>query len=372
MTTTVIPYIGLTRQYQNLKEELIEASDMVLSSGQVLDGQYVEQFECQIARRCERSYAIAVGSCTTALLFAQLAQNIIHSKVLIPTQSFIATLNSVVMANNTPVFCDVDESAMLDIEQTDFALDGAGIGAIMYVNLFGNILDYDKLQLITGFFNPASNIILIEDAAQSFGATYKGKPSGSLGDISVLSFDPTKNLPNYGSGGMILTDDLNIATTCLDLRDNGKIGFHMYAGTNSKMSEVDCAHMLIKLKYFDAWQKRRQEIANFYTEHLISYVDPILPTDDVTSAWSKYAIRVDDRNSLQNYLSAQGIATKIHYPTPLHEHDIGMDYAGMNHYINAVAHSKETLSLPLYPELTDEEIETIATAVVEHYTGQMF
>jgi dTDP-4-amino-4,6-dideoxygalactose transaminase len=370
MTGSEIAFTGLLRQYQNLKEELLDATNKVLTSGQVLDGPYVNFFERHMARRCHRQYAIAVNSCSQALVFAQAALGI-DGKVLIPTTSFVATLNSVVMAGNTPAFCDVDDRALLDLEQLDFGLSNSGVKAVMYVNLFGNILDYNRLRMVCEFFNPDGNIKIIEDAAQSFGASYNGIPSGKLGDVSVLSFDPTKNLPNYGSGGMILTDDENVASICYNLRDNGKISNHIYAGTNSKMSEVDCAQMLIKLKYFDEWQRRRTEIADFYTEHLSTYVDPILPNQDVEHAWHKYVIRVHSRDNLQSHLTSRGIQTKIHYEVPLFEHELAFDYYNYSREVfrMGTTHSKEALSLPIYPEMTDAEVETVAETIVEYYAG---
>jgi dTDP-4-amino-4,6-dideoxygalactose transaminase len=273
------------------------------------------------------------------------------------------------MAGNTPVFCDIDDRALLDLEQIDFSLGGSGVKAVMYVNLFGNILDYDRLKMICNFFNPDGNIKIIEDAAQSFGATYNGIPSGKLGDVSVLSFDPTKNLPNYGSGGMILTDDEEVASICYNLRDNGKLSTHVQPGTNSKMSEVDCAQMLVKLKYFDEWQRRRAEIAEFYTDYLSTYVDPILPNEGVEHAWHKYVIRVSSRDTLMNYLAGQGIQTKIHYEVPLFEHELAFDYYNYSRDVfrYGTAHSKEAVSLPIYPEMTDAEVEAVAEAVVEYY-----
>lgn len=371
MSGLEIAFTGLTRQYQNLKDELADASDRVLSSGQVLDGPYTNYFERHMARRCGRQYAIAVNSGTQALIFAQMSLALYDEKILIPTTSFVATLNSILMANNTPVFSDVDDRALLDMGQVDFGLSGSGIAAVMYVNLFGNVIDYDRLKLICNFFNPDGNVKIIEDAAQSFGSTYKGRPSGSLGDISVLSFDPTKNLPNYGSGGMLLTDDYDTANLCYNFRDNGKISDHIVMGTNSKMSEVDCAQMLVKLKYFDEWQRRRVEIAEFYNEHLIPYVDPILPNEDVEHSWHKYVIRIHGRDNLQAYLAQRGIATKIHYEVPLFEHELAFDYHNYSRdlFRNSVAHSKEALSLPIYPEMTDAEVETVVETIVEYYAG---
>lgn len=371
MTGSKIAFTGLQRQYQNLKEELLDATNRVLSSGQVLDGPYVNYLERQIARRCHRQYAIAVNSCTQALVFAQTALGI-DGKVVIPTQSFVATLNSVIMAGNVPVFCDVDDKAIMDLEMLSYGLTEADIKGVMYVNLFGNVIDYDRFKMMVEFFNPNREIAIIEDAAQSFGATYKGVPSGKLGDVSVLSFDPTKNLPNFGSGGMILTDSDEIASICYNLRDNGKLSNHIHPGTNSKMSEVDCAQLLVKLKYFDEWQRRRTEIADFYTEHLLSYVDPILPNEDVNHAWHKYVIRLNDRHNLMNYLEKHDIQTKIHYETPLFEHELAYDYYNYARDVFRLGttHSRESLSLPIYPEMTDAEVETVAETIVEYYAGE--
>jgi dTDP-4-amino-4,6-dideoxygalactose transaminase len=359
-----IPFTGVARQYQGIREEILDASDRVYRTGQVLDGSYTAMFERQMAARTMRQYAVAVNSGTQALVFAQLAtaKNSGAEKIMIPGISFVATLNSVVMAGNHPVYCDVDHNALLDLDTIDYALDG-NVDTVMYVNMFGNVLDYDKLVNVTRFFN--SDVTVIEDAAQSFGASYNGIPSGKLGDVSVLSFDPTKNLSNYGSGGMILTDDPDIYQFCVALRDNGKVLNHDFAGTNSKMSESDCAQMLIKLKYFDTWQRRRKEIADFYIENLMDWVDVLLPNTGVEHAWHKFVIRTQHRSQLQGYLSSKSIETKIHYDTPLFEHAVGWDYVDYARDIlrGCTAHSKEALSLPIYPEMTDYEVELIVNSI---------
>jgi dTDP-4-amino-4,6-dideoxygalactose transaminase len=362
-----VPFFGITRQYQDLKDQILEASDRVYRTGVVLDGSYTQTFERQIAQRCLRQYAVAVNSGTQALVFAQLAtaRDKGVEKVMIPGISFVATLNSVLMAGNEPVYCDVDHNALLDIDSIDYALDG-NVDTVMYANLFGNILDYDRLLNVIRFFNEDVNII--EDAAQSFGATYNGIPSGKLGDISVLSFDPTKNLNNYGSGGMILTDDYDTYQFCLTLRNNGKAHDHDFAGTNSKMSESDCAQMLVKLTYFDTWQRRRAEIAEYYADNLTDWVDVMLPNTGVEHAWHKFVIRTGSRSAMQGYLASKGIETKIHYEKPLFEHVAGWDYVDYARDImrGSTAHSKEALSLPIYPEMTDTEVELVIDSITAY------
>lgn len=358
-----IPFFGLDRQYASIKEEILDATNQVLKTGQVLDGINTQLFETAIARRCNRSFAISVNSGTQALIFAQMAvMNTPPYSILIPTVSFIATINSVLMNNFTPVFCDIDHKGLIDLDSIEYRLDKS-IGAIMYVNLFGNCINWDKFRMHTEFFN--KDLIIIEDAAQSFGASYKGIPSGKMGDVSVLSFDPTKNLNNYGSGGMILTDDFSVYEICRNLKNNGKAREHDVPGTNSKMSEVDCAQMLVKLNHFDKWQRRRKEIADYYIEELYQYVDILTPNENVEHAWHKFVIRVDGRSRLQQSLALHGIETKIHYDMALFDYNVGYTYVEYNHdlYSETMQFTRECLSLPIYPELTDSEVESIVEKI---------
>jgi dTDP-4-amino-4,6-dideoxygalactose transaminase len=366
--TAKIPFFGVDRQYNDLREEILDVTDLVYASGQVLDGPRTKLFEQTIAKMTERKYACSVGSCTQALIFSlrSIEDFGVQHKVLIPAQSFVATVNAVLEAGYDPVFCDVDSSTgLLDLNKIPVTADE--ISAIMYVNLFGNVLDQDRLISYMEIFSDRK-IPVIEDAAQSFGAYYRGVPSGKLGDVSCLSFDPTKNLNNYGSGGMILTDDPAIWELVADMRDNGKANEHIASGTNSKMSEADCAQMLVKLKYFDSWQKRRTEIANYYTEELDGWV--VIPTVDmnVEHAWSKYVIHSDSRSTLHIELGNAGVETRINYPTPLHlqpvsyQFDFGR-YDRTDILEGAENFSRTCLSLPIYPELEDYEIEYVVDAV---------
>jgi dTDP-4-amino-4,6-dideoxygalactose transaminase len=361
----IIPFFGVKRQYANLRNEILDAVDKVYSTGQVLDGNYTKEFEKQIAKKCHRRYAVAVNSCSQGLLFAQQVLFLENTKILIPSISFVSTINSVLLNGNEPILCDTDDQALINLESLDYAIKGAGVQGVMYVNLFGNTVDWDRFKMTTEFFN--QDLKIIEDAAQSFGASYKGTPSGALGDISVLSFDPTKNLPNYGSGGMVLTDDLEIANSLRDLRDNGKARGHENPGTNSKMSEADCAQMLVKLEYFNAWQSRRRQIAEYYNNELANYVDTPKTTEGTVHAWHKYVIKLNDRNGLKHHLAIKGIETKIHYESPLYEHPVGYPYINYaaELYREASAFCQECLSLPIYPELTDSEVESIVESITK-------
>ena len=370
--TAKIPFFGVDRQYNNLREEILDATDKVYASGRVLDGTYTRQFEKTIAKMTERRYACAVGSCTQALIFALRAVDNewfkgSRNKVLIPAQSFVATINSVIEAGFDPVFCDVDaQTGMMDLNTIPVHADE--LAAIMYVNLFGNVLNQEQLITYMEMFSE-EKIPVIEDAAQSFGAYYRGVPSGKLGDVSCLSFDPTKNLNNYGSGGMLLTDDPAIWELANDYRDNGKGNEHIQSGTNSKMSEADCAQMLVKLKYFDSWQKRRAEIAEYYSEELDGLVG-IPPVDmNVEHAWSKFVIHHHSRSSLYTDLLNMGVETRINYELPLHQHAVSFSFTSFDDtgiLEGAENFSRTCLSLPIYPELEDYEVEYVVEAIKQN------
>ena len=367
----MIDFFGVKRQYQTLRDEILDASDAVYLSGQVLDGEYTARFESAIARKCNRKHAISVNSGTNALIFALQARDE-QRKVkgtLIPAISFVATLNATQMVDEYTAFCDVDFAGLLDLSSLNEPLRDT-IDTIMYVNLFGNTIDYDKFRVSTEFFG-SDDMYIIEDAAQSFGASYKGIPSGKMGTVSVLSFDPTKNLNNYGSGGMLLTDDDYLAAIFRDFRDNGKDSGHEIPGANSKMSEADCAQMMVKLKYFDSWQKRRAEIADFYTDTFGTYVDILTTTPGTTHAWSKFAFRTHSRSNLRNWCHTYDVDTKIHYSRALYDEVVGRHLLDpiIGTQWEAYKFTHESVSLPIYPELTDAEVEHIAQTVKSFYTS---
>ena len=368
--SNLIPFFGIQRQYALYREELLTATDDVYRSGQVLDGMYTMRLEQAIARRCDRDYAVTVNSGTQGLKFAlQLFEDPTEGLV-IPAISFVATVNAAVQAEFKNVhMTDVDYQGLMYLESLERSHIEDNISTVMYVNLYGNVIDYDRFRLQTEFFT-ARKLNVIEDAAQSFGASYRDVPSGKLGDVSVLSFDPTKNLNNYGSGGMILTDNADYASYLRNERNNGKESDHEYSGTNSKMSEADCAQLLVKLQYFDAWQERRTRIAEYYSTELLKFVDVPAVTPGAVHAWHKYVIRSEHRNKLHHQLMLSGIETKIHYSKTLFDYPVGYAYGpdpAVGSLWEATRITKECLSLPIYPELTDEEVERVVEAVRSFY-----
>lgn len=369
-SSNIIPFFGIPRQYALHREELLTAIDDVYKTGQVLDGMYTQRFEEAIARRCDRQYAIAVNSGTQGLKFALQEFEEDDESLLIPAVSFVATANMAVQSAFKNVhIVDVDPQGLMYLESLERSHIEDNVTTVMYVNLYGNTVDYDRFRVQTEFFT-SKPLNIIEDAAQSFGASYRGTPSGKMGNISVLSFDPTKNLPNYGSGGMVLTDDARVASNIRNERNNGKESDHEFSGTNSKMSEADCAQMLVKLQYFNSWQERRTRIAEYYSTELLKFVNVPVATPGAVHAWHKYVIRVKDRSKLQHHLSLSGIETKIHYNKTLFDYPVGMAYGpdpNTGAFWEATQLTKECLSLPIYPELTDQEVERIVEAVRDFY-----
>jgi dTDP-4-amino-4,6-dideoxygalactose transaminase len=370
LANKAISLYGVDRQYQNLRKEILDITDQVLSSGQLLDNTRTTIFENEIAHRCHRAYAITVNSATQGLFFAARAGlKAVKSSILLPGVSYVATLNSVLLDYRYRVkLCDIDSNGLMDLRRLEESLNHSDFTAIMYANLFGNTVDWEQFQVLSGFFGQ-DNMYIIEDAAQSFGASSRGVPSGKMGTVSVLSFDPTKNLNNYGSGGMVLTDDVEVRDLILDLKNNGKENGHQTAGTNSKMSEVDCAQMTVKLRYFDTWQRRRTEIADYYTRELSNYVDTPGTTEGTVPAWSKYVIRTGRRNTLRQHLIYNDIETKTTYTKPLYLEMLAL-HLHQPQYMDAwesERFTRECLSLPIYPELYDSEVERIVRAIKEHF-----
>jgi dTDP-4-amino-4,6-dideoxygalactose transaminase len=364
-----IPFFSLDRQYQTIRQDILNAYDKVMSSGKVIRGINTLMLEEEIAARCDRQYAIAVNSGTSALMGAIISLRCQGKNILCPAESFVATANAIYSTANNPVVIDSDFSGLMNIKKLNKSLL-SNSSALMYVNLYGNCLDYDNLRVMMEMFG-ISDLPIIEDACQSFGSSYKGIPSGKLGTISCLSFDPTKNLNNYGSGGMILTDDFHVAEHMKNFRSNGT---ELYSslleyGINIQMSEMDAAGLLVKLKHFDKWQKRRTEIANHYNAEFskIFALDIPTPNFDVVCNWHKYVLRTysDDRDKLRQHLENNGIETRIHYEKTLYQHNM-QPFIKCSDKIS-YKNTKEKLSLPIFPELKDEEVEYIIKVVNQYY-----
>lgn len=349
MTGSAIAHFGLQRQYKQLKDELLDATDQVLKSGQFLDGKFTRQFESWLRQKTGADYAITVHSGTQALEI--IAENIFlkQRKVIVPNISYPATLNAFLRHDYDISIWDTDKYGILLEEHPD---------NISYyyclVGLYGRKPWHD-----IGFLDSPNFIV---DGAQHWLVA-----DGEIGLGMSISFDPTKNLPSTGNGGAIVTNSKDLYDFAVLMRNNGKPDFD-FAGSNSKMSEQDCAHLLVRTNYLDRWQERREQIRQYYCRELRDYV-VCLSDSDVPHSNQKFVIyEPERRNSLHTHMLTSGIETKVHYDYTLGELEIANK---IKEKPTAISTSymlmRGVLSLPIYPELTDAEVEFIASKVIDFY-----
>lgn len=370
MTPEPVPFFGLAREFEELRTPLLACTEQVLRSGQLLQGPAVADLEHELARRARREHAVAVNSCSDALYFALRALGIgPGDEVLVPDFSFPATASSILRAGATPVFVDVDDTYSLDLDLAAEAVTAA-TKALVWVHLFGRMSDCATIEA----FAERHGLALVEDAAQTFGGERDGRAAGSLGSVSCYSFDPTKVVGAPGSGGVLLTDDEEVAATARGLRIHGKTagGDFEQLGYNCQMSSLVAAMLSVKLEYEEAWLRRRRELAQIFCDALDGLaIVPELGAER-EHILHKFVLRTPDRDALRAALSEQGVSTNIHYPYRLHQLPFA---ASRPHRVvdegRAEAAIREVLSLPIHPYLRDEELARIigAIAVFREHAG---
>jgi len=370
----MIPFINLKLQYNNIRKEILDATDEVLSSGVLMNGPNTELLEFQLARRMEVPHVVCVGSGTEALeIIARFHKESFYGvtktkpRVIVPALTYPATINAFISTGWDVIIGEVNaETGILDLEK--ITIDD--FDAVCIVGLYGQPVFADWYLRRKEGHNKLDGKIIIEDAAQHWLASdYSGAPI-----MKAISFDPTKNLPNYGSGGAIACWDEYADNWFRMYRDNGKPHKTVY-GTNSRMSEVDAAQMLVKLKYIDEWQERRLEIAEYYChrfkEHPNIRVFMAKMLNKAMHGLQKFVIEIDHRDTIKDLLYQDGIECKIHYEQPLHEMDTYEVYSDLNMINNASMLSRRVLSLPFYPEITGSEMKYIADRVIQHVEDQI-
>ena len=346
-----IRFNGLDRLYDHYKTELNEAAQQSWQLGSAILGKETEKLESSIAKKYSRKYAVAVGSATDGLYFALRAAGIRpEHKVFCPVLSYVATAGAIRRIGSKIYFHDTGNDGNIGEfiykEKPD---------AVIYVNLFGNIADYDRIKS----YCKNNQAILIEDAAQSQGAYYKDSPSGTLGDVSVFSFDPMKNMPCFGSGGMVLTDNKDICERVISLRRHAVKSTDFDYGYNSVISEDHAAQLNVLLDHYDELQRDRERVSHRYHSNL-SNKTFIKGDENNRSSYHKQVMLTDNRDQLKEYLEQQGIETKIHYSQildPIHQ--------GL--YPVAENICRQAISLPIYPFLQNEEIDYICEKIKEFY-----
>jgi dTDP-4-amino-4,6-dideoxygalactose transaminase len=365
ITTRAIPLLDLRRQFDPIRNEVMKEVERVIESQRFILGEDVERFERNFAAYCGVSHAIGCASGTDALELALLALDIgPGDEVLTVPYSFFATAGAILSVGATPVFIDVEPDTFnLDVAKLEHALAAhPRVKAIMPVHLYGACADMDAILAAAG------KIPVIEDAAQSHGAEYKGRRAGSLGKIGCFSFFPTKNLGAFGDGGALTTNDEELAKKLKALRVHGSIAkyIHQWPGKNSRLDALQAAVLNVKLRYLDQWSAGRQRNAALYRESLATS-DAILPHPapyQTRHIYNQFVIRVQQRDKLRAWLAEQGVGTEIYYPLPIHLQP-ALEHLGFKQGDFPVSEqlSKETLALPIFAEATEEEIRTVAELV---------
>ena len=346
MTGYKIKFNGVDRLYKDYSWRLSRRAKAVWESGDVLQGKYLNQLETEIAKKYKRKYAIGVGSATDGLYFAMKAVGLNKSStVLCPAFSYVATAGAIKRLGADIHFADTDKQGNIG----DWGIMGLP-SAVLYVNMFGNLADYTRLRK----YCDQHRIPLIEDAAQSQGAMHGKTPSGALGDVSVFSFDPMKNMPSFGTGGMVLTDSKDVYDTVISLRRHGLNGKSSY-GYNSLISEDHANQLLLLLSKFDKLQKMRKKVFERYKKNL-EHTDFIETQENTQSSYHKLVLLSDRRDELKTYLAQNGIETKVHYNKTLDSKNVGQ-------YPNAESICAKALSLPIYPHLEMYEVDYICERI---------
>lgn len=359
-----IALVDLKKQYSNLKNEIDTAIEKVLQDAHFIMGEEVRLFEKEFAAYTGAPYCISVNSGTDSLILGLQALGIKEGdEVLVPVNTFVATAFAVSATGATPVFVDIDPTTYLINQDKIETKITSKTKAIIPVHLYGQAVPMDNILALAKKYS----LFIVEDACQAHGAHFNGKRVGTFGDIGCFSFYPGKNLGAYGDGGAIVTSQPEIAEKISLLRQYGekKKYVHTIYGTNSRLDTIQAAILRVKLRYLDVWNKLRLQHAQQYDEKLaISSLLSQKPNLAVEGShvYHLYVIRTKKREQLQQYLFQHGISTGIHYPTPLHLQEA---YKGFNHQKGDFPHAEkaaeEILSLPLFPELTSQEITDIAS-----------
>jgi dTDP-4-amino-4,6-dideoxygalactose transaminase len=360
----MIPLLDLVAQYHSIKVEIDTAVLAVLESGKFILGPNVTAFEQEVAAYLGVRHAIGVASGTDALTIALRAAGVgPGDEVIVPAFSFFATVGTVLSVGATPVFVDVEpETLLIDSEQIANKITPR-TKALLPVHLYGQPAGMDEINRLAG----NHNLVVLEDNAQAFGAEYKDRKTGSIGQFGCLSFFPSKNLGAYGDSGMLTTSSDDLAEKARMLRAHGwkKKYYPEILGYNSRLDEIQAAVLRVKLRHLDGWNERRRELAHEYSERLAGLelqVPRELPGR--SHVYHLYMVRFTQRDRVQSLLKEAGIASEVYYPQPLHlaKPCRALGYQEGQFPVAEQA-SRELLALPLYPELTDGQVKDILDGV---------
>jgi dTDP-4-amino-4,6-dideoxygalactose transaminase len=365
IATMHVPFVDLHAQHAPLRREIERAVAAVLDRGDFVLGGEVDRFETDYAAFIGAQHAIGVGTGLSAIELALRAFGVgPGDEVITPANTFIATVLAIISAGATPVFVDMDPATYTIDARATAASVTARTRAIVPVHLYGQPVDLDGIMAVAA----RHNLLVIEDAAQAHGARYKGKRAGSLGHAAAFSFYPSKNLGAIGDGGLITTSDDAAAEKMRLLRNYGQRVkyYHSVAGTNSRLDTLQAAVLRLKLPHLDGWNAARRRHADAYASRLPGDVRPPATAAGVEHIFHLYVIETERRDALQAALKARRIDTGIHYPVPAHlqEACVHLGYRP-GAFPATEAAAGRILSLPMYAELTDQQIDYVAEAIRE-------
>ena len=362
----MIPFVDLKAQYDSIKDEIDEAIQNVLNTTSFIMGEELKKFEEEFAQFCDVKYAIGVANGSDALILALKACGIGKGdEVITVPHTFIATTEAISNVGGKVVFVDIDPKTFtIDVSKIEEKITGK-TKAIIPVHLYGQPADMDPIIELA----KKHNLKIIEDAAQAHGAEYKGKKVGSIGEVGCFSFYPGKNLGAYGDAGMVTTDNDEIAEKVKLLRNHGRITKkyeHEIEGYSSRLDNLQAAILRVKLRHLNKWNESRRENAKKYNELLnnIGGITTPYEADYAKHVYHLYVIKTEGRDKLREELKFKGISTGIHYPIPLHLQP-AYNYLGYKRGDFSVTeeYSQKILSLPMFAELTDDQIEEIVDII---------
>jgi len=360
-----VPFVDLKTQYKAIKEDVMTEIGQALDGMQLFLGKNVQMLESEFAAYCGTDFAIGVGSGTDALHIALRACGIgPGDEVITVPNTFIATVEAIILAGARPVFVDIDpDNYNMDISQLRKMINNK-TKAILPVHLYGQPADMEPIRELAEEYN----LKVIEDSCQAHGAEYYGCRAGSLGDIGCFSFYFSKNLGAYGEAGIITTSDADIADRCRMIRDHGSSAkyHHSLIGFNGRLDELQAAVLRIKLPHLDEWTESRRRLAQAYSANL--------PADVVTPKempWAKhvyhlYVVRTPERDQLREWLTSKDIGVGMHYPIPIHLQEAWSEYSGEVYSLPVTERvTKQILSLPMYPEMSMDELNYVCDLIKE-------
>lgn len=362
-----IPYVNIGLQHQDDKEELLSKFDELLNSGMFILGDEVKQFEESFAKVCGTKYAIGVANGTDSLMLSMKALGIcIGHEVITVSHSYLASASSIALCGATPVLVDVEKDSF---NMCPKALESAiteKTKAIIVVHLTGRPAKMDEILEIAN----AHNIPVIEDAAQAVGAKYKNKTVGSFGQLGSFSLHPLKNLAAAGDAGIITTNDDQLYQYLLKARNHGLKNRDEleFWSVNSRLDALQAAILNVKIKNLNAWNQRRQSIADRYIEALNEVVEVPDYNDDFSPVFHAFVIQTDRRDELQSFLKSKGIDTKVHYPIAIHQQEAAKNVVKHN-LSNTEKIVQRILSLPVYPELEDRQVEYVIEQIKNFFNA---